>query len=74
MFDGMGGWHWFGMTLFWLAPVALIALLAFGFSRWTGKPDNKTDEAAIDILEKRYAKGEINEQEFERMKRAISHA
>jgi putative membrane protein len=73
MFDGMWGWHWLGMAFFWLVPIALIALFVFALSRWTVKSDNRTNETAIDILEKRYAKGEINEQEFERMKKALSH-
>jgi uncharacterized membrane protein len=74
MFDGMWGWHWMGMAFFWLAPVVIIGLLALGISRWPIKRNNQADEAAIDILEKLYAKGEINDQEFERRKKALSHA
>lgn len=74
MYDGMWGWHWVGMAFFWLIPVAIIGLLAFGIFRWPVKANNKTNETAIDVLEKRYAKGEINEQEFERIKKTLSHA
>jgi len=74
MYDGIWNWHWIGMAFFWLVPVAVIGLLAVGISRWPIKPSNKSNETAIDILEKRYAKGEINEQEFERIKKTLSHA
>lgn len=73
MFDGAWGWHWIGMATFWLVPIAVVALFAFVISQRTMKSDKK-DETAVDILEKRYARGEINEQEFERMKKSLSHA
>ncbi len=74
MFDGIWGWHWLGMTLFWLVPIALVVFFVFGLSHWTVKSDNKNDETAIEILEKRFAKGEISKEEFLRMKRDLSHA
>lgn len=37
----------------------------------TGKPDSG-EENALEILKKRYARGEIGQEEYERMKKEIS--
>ncbi len=72
MFGGgvmMGG----GMWLFWgLLLVVIIfvvkALGGFGaLSSSSGQPE-KAPEKAIEILKARYARGEIDEQEFQRMR------
>lgn len=67
---GMGygmGLGWLGMMLFWLVPVVLIAVgLKYFFgggSRPTpGTPDVR--QKALDVLEERYARGEINREEY----------
>ena len=64
---GMGfGFGWFLMILFWalliLGIVYLVKLIA-GSSK---KQDKQ--ETAIDILKKRYAKGEISKEEFEKIR------
>ncbi len=64
---GMGfGFGWLLMILFWvilvLGVVYLIKLIAVG----TKKVEK--EETALDILKKRYAKGEISKEEFEKMK------
>ena len=59
------------MIAFWVAVIAGIVY----FVRWviaTGKRHEiKPEETALDILKKRYAKGEISREEFERMKEDI---
>jgi len=69
----MWGHHWmFGgfMWVFWI--VVLVAL--FFLIKWIvqQKPgDQKPDENALEVLKKRYAKGEIDKDEFEQKKKDL---
>jgi putative membrane protein len=62
------------LPIFWVGVIVLILWLIIGRHRsrhtWElgSGPENDT---ALDILKKRYAKGEINRDEFERMKQDI---
>ena len=61
--------HGFGgifMILFWLLLIILIFLLVKKSSSHSGR-----QETAEDILKKRYARGEISREVFERMKKDI---
>ena len=75
------GWGWghmaFGavlMLLFWGAVVLAIVMAV----RWLAGPAQQRPEApasanrALAILEERFARGEIDQQEFEERKRALS--
>ncbi len=71
-----GGWGWmvFGgvmMLLFWGAIVLLIVLTVRWLVGGVGgqSPASKTP---LDILKERFARGEIEKQEFEERKRALS--
>jgi putative membrane protein len=65
------GWMFFGwifMVLFWVAFVLLIIWL---YKQVTGTRDVVSVESAIEILKKRYAKGEIDKKEFEEKKKDL---
>jgi len=63
------------MPIFWSVIIGLCVYFIFS-RRWATKPwepgHGPEGETALDILKKRYAKGEISKDEFERMKRDIS--
>lgn len=60
---GMGIGGWFLMILFWVLIILAVIYIARAVSNGRQK-----GETALDILKKRYAKGEISKEEFERMK------
>jgi len=71
-----GGFFGFGfifMILFW----ALIILAIITLVKWTASDSHKyyhkgtTEKTALDILRERYAKGEINKNEFEEKKKDL---
>ncbi|MBN1139412.1 MAG: SHOCT domain-containing protein [Anaerolineae bacterium] len=69
------GMHTFGggilMFLFWGLIVGGIALLLAGLARQSAQRVGR-GESPIDILKRRYASGEIDREEFERMKELLS--
>ena len=68
--DGWGGWAFGGgMMILWFALfVGLIVLLV----RWIGGTNQQYDEPdAIELLEQRYARGEIDTAEFEERKKRL---
>jgi putative membrane protein len=60
------GFGWLFMIIFW-ALVILGVVYIFKMIAERTRPAEK-GETALDILKKRYAKGEITKEEFERMK------
>lgn len=76
--NGMGGWWGFGMIfgwLFWLVLLVLAVLLVWRLARGhplTGGTPH-AHETPLDILKKRYARGEIDKEEFEAKKRDLGY-
>jgi len=64
---GIGfGFGWFLMILFWVLLILGIVYIVKLIAGNTKKAEK--EETALDILKKRYAKGEINKEEFDKMK------
>ncbi|OIQ87736.1 hypothetical protein GALL_303830 [mine drainage metagenome] len=59
---GGGFIMWLGMLLVWLVPLGLVIALVLHLSN-QNRSTNES-ETAIDLLEKAYARGEINRDEF----------
>jgi putative membrane protein len=77
---GMGwgyGMGWFGpiiMVAFWIAVIVAAVFLA----RWlmktprTGEQRAMLEDSPLEILKRRYARGEINKEEFEEKKKDLA--
>lgn len=68
--SGVGGldWFWIGgmMLLFW---GGLMVLAVFAFRAVTGP--KQTGDAALDVLRRRLAAGEITPEEFDKTKKSL---
>ena len=72
--DGMG---WVGMILvaaFWIAVIVGIIFLIrwLVISTGTGGRAARSEDPALEILKKRYARGEIKKEEFEEKKKDLA--
>ncbi|MFO7913971.1 MAG: SHOCT domain-containing protein [Desulfotignum sp.] len=67
----MMGYGIYGGIFMWILLVAVaVALIYYIFSRNKKNPD-LTKESPMEILKKRYAKGEISKEEFDRIKKEM---
>lgn len=67
----MGG-MWPLSILFWILVVAGVVLIVRGLTARDGQEKTLPAESPLDILKARYAKGEIDKETFETMKRDIA--
>lgn len=68
---GCGGWF---MMIFWIAVIVGIVFLVKWLvqqGRTSGQASQK-EETPLDVLKKRYARGEIDKEEFEQKKRDLT--
>jgi putative membrane protein len=67
----MGEWGWgmggVGMLVYW-ALLALFFVLLVKYATGSGR---EKENSALDIIKRRYARGEINREEFEQLKRDL---
>ncbi len=69
-YDGWyGGWGMGGMWLVWAIPIGAVIL----FAVWVTGASRRsvTEESALDILKKRFARGEISPEEYEERMRKL---
>lgn len=78
---GMMGWGWYGMgvvgwlfmLLFWgLIMLGLVLVVRWLWDQSRSGAGAGITEAPLDILKRRYARGEITGEEYERMKRDLA--
>ena len=69
MMNGM----WFFSILFWVLIIAGVIFMTKWFLESNRKKDGSeiNEKTALDILKKRYARGEIDQETFEQMKKDI---
>jgi putative membrane protein len=65
----MGGGMGFLMILFW--AVVLMALVLLISAVFSGRRPSSHTESALEILQKRYARGEIDKDRFDAMRREL---
>lgn len=66
-----GGWMGGGMWVFWILLIVVVVVLIKALAgRGPGSPTEQ-HESPLEILKTRYARGEINEEEFERRRREL---
>ena len=61
------------MILFWVAIIFFIVWIVKEISGGNSSDKTRHGKSAIDILNERYAKGEIDKKEFEEKKRDLSN-
>ncbi len=75
MNNGAGGWMMGGMwllsVLFWILIIVGVVLIVRWLTERYGQGKTSPDESPLDILKKRYAKGDIDRETFEKMKQDI---
>ena len=75
---GNAGWLWWMpmglmMLLFWvLVIIALVLVIRWLWTQGYINADAKPTETPLDVLKKRYARGEITKEEFDRIKQDIA--
>jgi len=79
MWGDMGGWGWgwglFGvahMLLWWVLIILGIVVLAKWLFGASSRRDDRPGNRALEILAERYARGEINKEEYEHKKKDLA--
>lgn len=74
MFDTDGGWGLgmgLGMWIFWILLIVFIVALVKLFATGSGPSQGQADKSPMKILRARYARGEIDEEEFKRRRQEL---
>lgn len=74
---GMGGGGWIAMTIFWVALITLVIWTVSRAPGWRGRDENAPTGgggprvSAEDILDRRYAAGELDEETYRSMRATL---
>lgn len=74
MFGTDSGWGFgmgLGMWIFWILLIVIIIALVKVFAGSGSGPTAPSHESPLEILKARYARGEIDEEEFERRRKEL---
>jgi putative membrane protein len=72
---GMGWAAWLGMGLFWLVLIGVIVFLVVRLLPSSGpRGDGGTRETAEEILDRRFARGEIDIETYQAQRAALARA
>ena len=71
MGGGMGIWMFLGMVFWILLIVGIVLLVVWVVQKAMGGGAGRLEESALEILKKRYARGEISKEEYEEKKRDL---
>jgi putative membrane protein len=66
-YEWMWGMHW-GWWIFWIAFVLIIVLLFWRGLSGPNAPPSRQTETPLEVLQRRYADGEITTEEYEERK------
>lgn len=69
LFFNGGGFMW----IFWLLLIVGIFFLAQNMVRGNSNQSSTDNDSPLEILKKRYARGEIEEEEYERRRKELEH-
>lgn len=69
------GGMFFGGGLMWILWILLIVIVVYALKAGLGgvQSNEQSNESPLEILKKRYARGEIDEQEYERRRNELEH-
>lgn len=69
--SGMMGGMWLLSIFFWILIIAGVVLVVRWLIERNGQGKTSLPESSFDLLKKRYARGEIDRETFEKIKRDI---
>lgn len=65
--NGMGVWGWTMMVVFWMIVLGVVIWTV----RSTTRPATRDENQALRLLDERYARGEIDQDEYEERRRTL---